>query len=331
MIRPFLWGLLPRRSRSEAELARRAAAIVPAAAAGLIALADRLGAEIRPTAVVERAASPPQRPGTTVTLLDERGLRAHVWIDGALAGAVAARLLGAAPPDEIEAPRPASAVERGLLAYAVAFALEVIGAPLLVEEVTDGSPALAGTVVAVDLAVHIAPARGFVRIYAPPALLATPVRPWAELVTARLPTLPVTVRALAGRARVNVTDRAKMRPRSVVRLDRAPGGLYIAAGSGGFLARRVPGGALLTHPFAKGNPMAERDELARDLPVELSCEIARLVLPAHEVLGLGPGAILPLGKRPGDPVELLAAGRLIARGELVDVDGEVGVRVTEIL
>ena len=73
----------------------------------------------------------------------------------------------------------------------------------------------------------------------------------------------------------------------------------------------------------------ENDDLARDLPVELTCEIARLTLPAHEVLTLAPGAVLALGKRVGDPVELVAAGRAIARGELVEVEGQVGVRVTE--
>jgi type III secretion system YscQ/HrcQ family protein len=73
------------------------------------------------------------------------------------------------------------------------------------------------------------------------------------------------------------------------------------------------------------------DALVRQLPVELTCELARFTLSAAEILALAPGAVLPLGRPPGAPVELLAGRRVIARGELVDVDGEVGVRVLEVV
>jgi type III secretion system YscQ/HrcQ family protein len=72
------------------------------------------------------------------------------------------------------------------------------------------------------------------------------------------------------------------------------------------------------------------DQLLGELPVQLTCEIGRLTLPAREVLELRPGAVLPVGRPLAGPVDLTAGGRVIARGELVDVEGEIGVRITEL-
>lgn len=334
---PWPWRTLPRYTRIEADLVRRAAALVPRARAGLAALEERLGVTLRPTAVVERAVAAPERPGTTVTLIDERGTRAHVWIDGALVGPLGARLRGEPLDDEIAAARPATLVERGLCAYLVAWALDLVAAPLLVEDVAAASPSLrpGDIMVSVDLAVRAGSARGFVRIYAPPALLAPPERPWSDLLLERLPLAPVVIRVLAGRARVSEADLERVRPRALVILDVPPGGLFLAAGDGGFAARRDGDAAVVTHIYGRGFPMSEptepdgKDAIARDLPIELTCEIARLTLPARDVLGLAPGAILPLGRRVGDPVELVCAGRTVARGELVDLEGELGMRVLE--
>lgn len=72
------------------------------------------------------------------------------------------------------------------------------------------------------------------------------------------------------------------------------------------------------------------DQLLGELPVQLTCEIGRLTLPAREILELRPGAVLPVGRPLAGPVDLTAGGRVIARGELVDVEGEIGVRITEL-
>lgn len=72
------------------------------------------------------------------------------------------------------------------------------------------------------------------------------------------------------------------------------------------------------------------EALARDLPVELACELGRVTLSAQEVLALAPGAVVTLPAKVGALVELRAGGRVIARGELVDVDGQVGVRISEL-
>jgi type III secretion system YscQ/HrcQ family protein len=69
--------------------------------------------------------------------------------------------------------------------------------------------------------------------------------------------------------------------------------------------------------------------LADDLPVEVVVEVGRLQLTGAQVLELGTGDVLTLDRALG-PVELRVGDRLIARGELVDVEGEAGVRLSEV-
>ena len=67
-----------------------------------------------------------------------------------------------------------------------------------------------------------------------------------------------------------------------------------------------------------------------DVPVTLTVELGRVNLPIHRLADLKPGDVLELGRHPRDPVELTSGGRLIARAELVQVDTELGVRVTQV-
>ncbi|MBW2462489.1 MAG: type III secretion system cytoplasmic ring protein SctQ [Deltaproteobacteria bacterium] len=66
---------------------------------------------------------------------------------------------------------------------------------------------------------------------------------------------------------------------------------------------------------------------AGDAPIEVAVEIARFTLPLAEIAGLAPGEVLVTGNALGERVTLRANGRAVASGELVDVDGEVGVRI----
>jgi flagellar motor switch protein FliN len=68
-----------------------------------------------------------------------------------------------------------------------------------------------------------------------------------------------------------------------------------------------------------------------DVPVELAVEIGRTRMTIGEALALGPGSIVSLNRLAGEPVDLLVNGRPIARGEVVVVDEEFGLRVTEIV
>jgi flagellar motor switch/type III secretory pathway protein FliN len=71
------------------------------------------------------------------------------------------------------------------------------------------------------------------------------------------------------------------------------------------------------------------ERIARDAPIELCLELARFVVPLEELLALKPGAVWSTGRAIGEHVTLTAAGRSVARGELVEIDGEIGVRILE--
>lgn len=78
---------------------------------------------------------------------------------------------------------------------------------------------------------------------------------------------------------------------------------------------------------------ATPEALARlhDVPVELAVEVGRTQMTIREALALGPGSIVTLNRLAGEPVDLLVNGKPIARGEVVVIDEEFGLRVTEVL
>ena len=72
-------------------------------------------------------------------------------------------------------------------------------------------------------------------------------------------------------------------------------------------------------------------DLLLDVSMRISVELGRAALTVQELLALGPGSVVELDKLAGEPVDVLVNDRLIARGEVVMVDENFGVRVTEIL
>lgn len=72
-------------------------------------------------------------------------------------------------------------------------------------------------------------------------------------------------------------------------------------------------------------------DLVLDVPVEVSVEVGRTTMTIRETLAIAPGSIISLDRMAGEPVDLLVNGRRIARGEVVAVDEEFGLRVTEVV
>jgi flagellar motor switch protein FliN/FliY len=70
--------------------------------------------------------------------------------------------------------------------------------------------------------------------------------------------------------------------------------------------------------------------LLAGVQVELTVEIGRSRLPMHDLLTLAPGAVVELDRPADAAVDILVNGTVVARGEVVVVDGEFGVRITEI-
>jgi flagellar motor switch/type III secretory pathway protein FliN len=72
-------------------------------------------------------------------------------------------------------------------------------------------------------------------------------------------------------------------------------------------------------------------EAALEAPLVVRIEIGSVSMTARDWAALRPGDVIESGRRINEPVVLRVAGREVARGELVDVEGEIGVRVREIL
>jgi flagellar motor switch protein FliN/FliY len=106
--------------------------------------------------------------------------------------------------------------------------------------------------------------------------------------------------------------------RAVIALALSP---WPADPAGGGVAKRSPSGAAVRGGL----------DMLHDVEMEVSAELGRTRMSVRELLSLSPGAIVELDRAAGSPADLLVNGRLIARGEVVVVDENFGIRVTEIV
>lgn len=84
-------------------------------------------------------------------------------------------------------------------------------------------------------------------------------------------------------------------------------------------------------PAAGGGPTATDLGRLSAVPVELTVEIGRTRMTVGETLELRPGSVVVLDRMSGEPVDLLVNGIPIARGEVVVIDEEFGLRITDVL
>jgi flagellar motor switch protein FliN/FliY len=70
--------------------------------------------------------------------------------------------------------------------------------------------------------------------------------------------------------------------------------------------------------------------LLLDIPLEITVELGRTRIQIQELLDLGPGSTVSLSKLEGEPVDILANDKLIARGEVVLQNKKYGIRITEL-
>lgn len=68
-----------------------------------------------------------------------------------------------------------------------------------------------------------------------------------------------------------------------------------------------------------------------DVPVTLSVEIGRSKLPIKQLISLNQGSVVELDRGVNEPLDLMVNGTLIARGEVVVVDGQFGLRLIDIV
>lgn len=72
-------------------------------------------------------------------------------------------------------------------------------------------------------------------------------------------------------------------------------------------------------------------DLILDVQVQIAVELGRTTMQVRDVLGLGPGSVVELDKHAGEPVEVVVNNKIVARGEVVIIDENFGVRITEIM
>jgi flagellar motor switch/type III secretory pathway protein FliN len=99
--------------------------------------------------------------------------------------------------------------------------------------------------------------------------------------------------------------------------------------------RLVVGGTIETRlTVERDNPSQNEGETLTDVlletPVVVRVELGAVSMSAREWARLGPGDVIETGQRIAEPVVLRIAGREVGRGELVNVDGQVGVRIQKL-
>ncbi len=85
----------------------------------------------------------------------------------------------------------------------------------------------------------------------------------------------------------------------------------------------------LQQPAGSGSPRNLDLLMDVDLPVQI--ELGRTKLSISEILALGPGSVVELNKLAGEPVDLLVNNKVVAKGEVVVIDENFGLRVTQLI
>jgi hypothetical protein len=177
-----------------------------------------------------------------------------------------------------------------------------------------------------ELAVRLDGRERMVRVWVPPQLAhrrpsRTVRRGWLSWVTLQV---PVVVAA----APMEPTALARLAPRDVVVVAAAPHGGELRLGRGAVAVRLVEGsGETPAHAVIESGYRRAVDPLSDDVTSELTVTLGAATLSLRQLAELAVGQVVPLGRPLGGPFELRVAGKLIGSGELVDVDGALGVRV----
>jgi type III secretion system YscQ/HrcQ family protein len=357
-VRPYPFADLPRLAHAQVEAGRVLLAHLPLAPGADWADACRaLGGPVEIVlgdayAVAARELEA-QSHGTRVRLVGPGGRHALLVLDPRLAPRLARRALGTESDAELAAPRPLTLAESGAIEFLVSALLDagplrpdgVIAAEDPLEPFTIGPDA---SLLALEARLRTPVGDGWARVLAPESMrLHVPSAPRGPWRGERLAGARVALRLELQRATLTRDELGKLTPGDVVLLDhldvRDPrGGPVLLRLGRGVFRGRLDGDALqIEEPFTLnlGAPhMDTRDEkpsdaasalLLGELPVEVVCELGRVTMSGRELLELRPGAVIPVGRPLSGPCDLTVGGRVVARGELVDVEGELGVRVTQ--
>ncbi|MBI4232139.1 flagellar motor switch protein FliN [Candidatus Peregrinibacteria bacterium] len=100
-------------------------------------------------------------------------------------------------------------------------------------------------------------------------------------------------------------------------------------GAGGTGQPQQPAFETFTAPTAVAQP--KQIELLKDVAVNVKVELGRCRMTVEDILKLGPSSVVPLDKLTGDPLSIYVHGRLIAKGEVIVINENFAIRVTEVV
>jgi flagellar motor switch protein FliN len=167
-------------------------------------------------------------------------------------------------------------------------------------------------------------------------VLGRPAGDPVTIVLAASPDLAVTLAADPGAATPNAAV-SQATPPAPAQPEAAP---LTFAPNAPTAAPAAAGPAVVAHPFtfsqlgapAPAAPRQERNfDPILDVSLQVRVELGSTRMTVEEVLAVSPGSIIELDRLAGEPVDIVINDRLIARGEVVVVEENFGVRVTEII
>ena len=90
--------------------------------------------------------------------------------------------------------------------------------------------------------------------------------------------------------------------------------------------------ASIIQPLEQTEPQPSKDniDMIMDVPLQVSVELENEKL-IKEILELNIGSVIELDKMAGEPVDILVNGKLVAKGEVVVIEDNFGVRITDII
>jgi type III secretion protein Q len=242
-------------------------------------------------------------------------------IESGLMARALERLSGSEP--ETPAAIASSALEQSLLALSALIAIDACRSAsidrLVPRLVLGGDPAPGSLAVALQIEVGAERGRGLLLV-PPAAVVALGSGEGQSSAAARL-AIPASLRR--GTVSLAFDELSALASGDVVLLDPEPSGSALV----------FPGGLTAVGGEASGRFQVEEirmTETQAAYPLTLSVEIARVVVTLGELSRLAPGAVLALDARKDGAVVLRAGERAVARGQLVDVEGALGVRIAEL-
>jgi type III secretion protein Q len=293
-----------------------------AAAAAARSLSGVLGVEVILTGSARPVAAAPARPYLALAIeLGALPGAALLEVEPALVARLVALVSGAPAPaagaTELT-PMESSALDLLVLA-AIDGAAEVEQiAERLAPRLVRDAP-LPASPLAVDLTLEAGPVRGRARLLLPPAAVQALAAP-PEL-QEPLTAFPLFASLRGGSAPLRPEELRALSPGDVLLADSPPEGRLRLCFPGGFTAIGTQtDGTFLVETTTMENPLAQ-------VPVLIDIELARVPLTLSDLARLSPGSTLPVQLDRRGLVTLRIGERPLGRGELVEIDGAVGVRI----